>query len=164
MEIYFCLYKSHNFHCSGRPSGRPSSKGHIILCLHKKGRKQLGPLGLSHYILWSVDPDRGFCASSEEKEITIKQKFFSSDIFPLFWVKEIFLSWNVGGKKKENSQCNSHYSLSHSTKHRCAVCELIHISYSDAVKSLRWDVPEKQAKSAYLVSEGYANPSKTVWM
>ena len=31
-------------------------------------------------------------------------------------------------------------------------------------KTLRWDVPEKQAKSAYLVSEGYANPSKTVWM
>ena len=28
----------------------------------------------------------------------------------------------------------------------------------------RWGVPQTQAKSAYVVSQGYANPSKTVPM
>ena len=37
-------------------------------------------------------------------------------------------------------------------------------AYNQQFADFRWDVPENQAKFAYLVSEGYATPSKTVWM
>ncbi len=32
------------------------------------------------------------------------------------------------------------------------------------MECLRWDVPENQAKSPCLVSEGYANPSKSLYV
>ncbi len=36
------------------------------------------------------------------------------------------------------------------------------LRYVTLLVPLRWDVQENQAKSGYLVSEGYANISKTV--
>ena len=53
------------------------------------------PLGNTYYILWSMNPDRGFSAMSEEKKIKIKfhksDFIFLSHIFlqvlPIFWRK-----------------------------------------------------------------------------
>ena len=76
-------------------------------------------LGNTHYILWSMKPDRGLSSMSEEKKIKIKSHkldfFILSDIFwrisRIFWQKyyrfgkKKFSSfWHVGEKNKINTR------------------------------------------------------------